>query len=140
MQIQQSDSVEVEHIIRQCIGALRTWDRAKLAEIFADSPQSIHFGTSADECYIGGAAYLRAMERQRQVSIPDIEFDFLPGSPVIQMSGDVAWAVGNARIAGTTATHRYFHIDTRLTFILQKLDDRWQIVHSHYSVGVPGPS
>jgi|GEM_PF-5316468 len=140
MQISRALQEEIEYLIHACLTALKTWDRAALARIFADDPTAIHFGTAAEEKYVGGAAYLHAMERQRTKTIPEIDFDFLPGSPVIQSSGDVAWVVGDARLSGVTATRHYFHIDTRITFVLQLRDDRWQIVHSHFSIGVPSPS
>jgi ketosteroid isomerase-like protein len=127
---------EVREVIRRCIDALRQWDRAAMARIFADDPRAIHYGTAADEKYIGGAAYLQAMERQHTVTIPDVEFDFLPGSPAIETQDGIAWVVGDARLSGTSPTRHYFQIDTRITFILRKQDDRWQIVHSHFSIPV----
>ena len=138
---QSSDGEEetIRQVIYQCIVALRGWDRTTIARIFANDPHAIHFGTAADEKYIGGAAYIHAMEQQHIVSFPDVEFDFLPGSPAIERHQSVAWVVGDARLSGTGHNHRYFHIDTRLTFILKKLEQDWQIVHSHFSVGVPAP-
>jgi ketosteroid isomerase-like protein len=134
------EAEEVSQVIRECLAASRAWDGAALARIFASDSHAIHFGTAADETYIGGATYLHAMERQHTATIPDMAFDFLPGSPVVQARDNVAWVVGEARISGTTANGRYFQFNTRVTFILEKLDDRWQIVHSHYSIGVLPPA
>ncbi len=138
MQTQHLGEVEeVRWVIRQCLDALRTWDRDTLASIFDPEMQCIHFGTAADEHYVGGVAYLRAVEQQHTVTIPDIEFEFLPGYPSIQTRDNVAWVVGEARVSGTSPAQRYFQIVTRITFILEKQDDSWRIVHSHYSIGVP---
>lgn len=134
------EAEEVSQVIRACLAASRAWDGAALAQIFASDSHAIHFGTAADETYIGGANYLKAMEHQHTATIPDMAFDFLPGSPVVQARDNVAWVVGEARISGTTAQHRYFQFHTRVTFILEKLGDVWQIVHSHYSIGVPPPA
>jgi len=96
---------EVRQVIRDWLIAARAWDRAALERIFADDPTAIHFGTASDETYIGSAAYVRAMEQQHTATIPDMAFDFLPGSPVVQARDNVAWVVGQARISGTTPHH-----------------------------------
>ena len=141
MQSQYTENqADVRNVILQCIEALRTWDRATIARFFADDPRAIHFGTAADEKYVGGAAYLQAMEQQHTVTLPDVDFDFLPGSPVIETFHDIAWVVGEARLSGTLPNRRYFQIDTRITSILKKLQWVWQIEHSHFSVGVPSPA
>lgn len=133
------EAEEVRQVIRECLAASRTWDRATMSRIFASDPHAIHFGTAAEETYIGGETYLGAMEKQHTHTIPDMEFDFLPGSPVVQARDNVAWVVGEARISGTI-NHRYFQVNTRVSFVLEKLEDTWRIVHSHYSIGVPVPS
>jgi ketosteroid isomerase-like protein len=134
------EAEEVRQVIRACLVASRTWNQEAMAQIFASDPQAIHFGTAAEETYVGGATYLHAMQQQHTQTIPDMAFDFLPGSPVVQARDNVAWVVGEARISGTTAHQRYFQFNTRVTFILEKLADVWQIVHSHYSIGVPTPN
>jgi uncharacterized protein (TIGR02246 family) len=131
---------EVRQVIRNWLAAARAWDRAALERLFADDPTAIHFGTASDETYIGSATYLRAMEQQHTATIPDMAFDFLPGSPVVQARDNVAWVVGQARISGTTPHHRYFQFDTRVTFVLERIEGAWRIVHSHYSIGVPAPA
>ncbi len=130
---------EVRWVIRECLRALRGWDRETLHQIFDEDSAAIHFGTAQDEMYVGGATYLQAIERLHTETIPDIEFDFLPGSPIIQTRDTVAWAVGQARVSGTTPTGHYFEIPTRLSFVLEKNASGWQIVHSHYSIGVSTP-
>ena len=134
------EAEEVSQIIRVYLAASRAWDQETIAQIFAGDAHAIHFGTAADETYIGGASYLQAMKQQHTTTIPDMAFDFLPGSPVVQARDNVAWVVAEARISGTTAKGRYFQFNTRLTFVLEKIDDAWQIVHSHYSIGVPPPA
>lgn len=132
---QTAEIEEVRWAVRECLEALRTWDSATLARIFDRDPAAVHYGTAEDEAYIGGETYLRAMERQHTVTIPDMEFAFLPGSPIIQARENVAWVVGQARISGTL-NHHYFMVNTRVSFILEKHGDPWQIVHSHFSIGV----
>lgn len=140
MQAQQLAEVEeVRWVIHECLGALRAWDGATLARIFDADPQAIHFGTASDELYIGGSTYLAAMERLHTQTIPDVEFEFLPGFPIIQSRDAMAWATGKALVSGTAPNGRYFEIQTRITFILEKNKGAWQIVHSHYSIGVSTP-
>ena len=133
------ENEEVRQVIRECLNASRTWDNITMTRIFANDTQAIHFGTAAEETYHGGEAYLRAMREQHTSTIPDMEFDFLPGSPAVQTRDNVAWVVGEARISGT-ANQRYFQFNTRVSFVLEKLDGVWRIVHSHYSIGVPVPN
>lgn len=130
---------EVRWVIRECLDALRTWDQATLTRIFAADSAAIHFGTAAPETYVGSAAYLRAMEEQHTLTIPDMEFEFLPGSPEIQARAGIAWVVGEARVSGTMPNRRYFQFNTRISFVLEKIAEDWKIVHSHYSIGVATP-
>ncbi len=134
------EAEEVRQAIHAWLAAARAWDSTAMMQIFADDPTAIHFGTAADETYVGSATYLRAMKEQHTHTIPDMAFDFLPGSPVIQARDNVAWVVGEARISGTTSNHRYFQFHTRVTFVLEKIDAAWRIIHSHYSIGVPAPA
>ena len=83
------EAEEVRQVIRECLQAARTWDNATMSQIFANDPHAIHFGTAAEETYLGGDAYLRAMREQHTSTIPDMEFDFLPGSPVVQAQIDL---------------------------------------------------
>ena len=110
-----------------------------IARIFDPDAQAIHIGTAADEFYIGGAAYVQVMERTHTQTIPDLQIEFAPGFPAIQTRSAWAWATGQALVSGTAPNGRYFAFPTRLTFVLEKAADRWQIVHSHYSIGVPTP-
>ncbi len=128
---------EVRWVIREALDALRAWDSDTIARLFASDDDAVHFGTAAEETYVGGAAYMRAMEQQHTVDIPDIEFEFLPGSPVIKVAGAVAWAVGQARISGTMPNQRHFMLYTRVTFVLEQRHGNLQFVHTHFSQGAP---
>jgi ketosteroid isomerase-like protein len=138
MDVQEDEAVR--QVIRAWLAASQAWDRATMQQLFGDDPQAIHFGTAADETYIGSAAYLGAMERQHTLTIPDMAFDFLPGSPVIRARDGVAWVMGQARISGTLPNRHYFQFETRITFVLEKFDDTWRVVHTHYSIGVSTPA
>jgi ketosteroid isomerase-like protein len=138
--IDLAQAEEVRQVIRAWLTAASNWDQAAMEQIFATDPHAIHFGTASDETYIGSETYLRAMAKQHTVTIPDMAFDFLPGSPVIQARDNVAWVVGEARISGTMPNHRYFQFNTRVTFVLEKINGAWRIVHSHYSIGVASPA
>jgi ketosteroid isomerase-like protein len=134
------EAEEVRQVIRAWLTAASNWDQTAMEQLFASDPQAIHFGTASDETYIGSETYLHAMAKQHTSTIPDMAFDFLPGSPAIQARDNVAWVVGEARISGTTANHRYFQFNTRVTFVLEKVTGVWRIVHSHYSIGVAAPA
>jgi ketosteroid isomerase-like protein len=130
---------EVRWVINEALNALKSWDRDTVARIFASDDDAIHFGTAADEVYVGGSTYIRAMERQHTVEIPDVEFEFIPGTLVIKAHDAVGWAIGQARISGTMPNGRHFMLYTRITFVLEQRPEGWQIVHTHFSQGAPRP-
>ena len=91
-------------------------------------------GTGADETRIGFGAIRAQIERDfGQADSLSFEFNDVH----ISSSGDVAWALADARVHGEAAGASY-DLPVRATFVLEHRDDHWEVQHMHASAPLPG--
>ena len=118
----------LEQWLRGFEAAVRACDFAAGRTMFADD--AVAFGTWAR-----AVAGLDNIEREQWRNVwPRIRgFHFEPDTHV-QASGDHAWIAGSWSTEVTGPDGRPFQRPGRGTFVLERRDGRWQVVHSHFSL------
>jgi ketosteroid isomerase-like protein len=119
---------EIRMVIEQMLEAVNVGDRDRVRTLLAQRPDALHIGTDPDEwmtseevvATLGGVETLSA-----KAVLDDIT--------VHTESSEVAWAVGHVHFQSGSRSSR----PVRMTDVLARNGDRWTIVHSHYSIGVP---
>jgi uncharacterized protein (TIGR02246 family) len=101
-----------------------------LIDCFSPDGDVVVYGTGADEKRVGAAQIKSQAERDwSQTESASIAFDWMS----ISAAGDVAWAAVdgafNLRADGQDSA-----LPARATFILERRDGKWLIVHAHFSI------
>ncbi len=117
--------VEVRETFDSFIAAFNARDSAGFRAALSLRPDSLHIGTDPGE-------WMTTAE------FPDIEADAGVTVEVddlhVSAEGDnVAWLAGHARFVTTGGQEQAI----RFSHVLVRDGDRWKIVHSHDSIGVP---
>ena len=120
---------EVNKIVHSFINAYRNRDMKALLECIAPDADMVMYGTGADEKCIGPEQIRTQVERDwAQSESAEILFDWTSISAMDQ----VAWvAVDGAfkfKAGGQDGA-----MPARITFILEKRESKWCIVHAHFS-------
>ena len=120
---------EIKTIIQKLTGA---YERRKIEEFlgcFASDDDVVLYGTGVDEKRIG-LEQIRAQVERDWAQTESISMNF--GWVSVSAAGSVAWAAIDGafdfRANGQAGT-----IPARVSFVLERRDDGWLIVHSHFS-------
>jgi hypothetical protein len=119
---------QVRTTLEQMVAALNAGDRRQLGDCLSRRDVAVHIGTDPAEWWTSKDV----VDSADGGSEPGVSLvlDSLSTHPV---TGDVAWAVGRGRFRNTTGAER----PVRLSAVLTRENDRWTVVHSHASIGVP---
>ena len=123
-----SPSTTLEQWLRAFEAAVRARDFAAGRTMFADD--AVAFGTWAR-----AVAGLDNIEREQWRNVwPRIRgFHFEPDTHM-HAAGDSAWIAGSWSTEVTGPDGRPFERPGRGTFVLERRDGRWVVVHSHFSL------
>ena len=123
-----SPSTTLEQWLRAFEAAVRARDFAAGRTMFADD--AVAFGTWA-RAVVG----LDNIEREQWRNVwPRIRgFHFEPDTHM-HAAGDSAWIAGSWSTEVTGLDGRPFERPGRGTFVLERRDGRWVVVHSHFSL------
>jgi len=125
---------EVEAAIQKMTDAYKTRRLNDLMGCFAPDSDVVVYGTGVDEKRVGPEQIQSQVERDWSQA-DSIEMSFTSKS--ISAAGNVAWAAMdgafNLRADGQDAA-----IPARVSFVLEKRDGKWLIVHSHFSTPAAG--
>ena len=123
-----SPSTTLEQWLRAFEAAVRARDFAAGRTMFADD--AVAFGTWAR-----AVAGLDNIEREQWQNVwPRIRgFHFEPDTHM-HAAGDSAWIAGSWSTEVTGPDGRPFERPGRGTFVLERRDGRWVVVHSHFSL------
>jgi uncharacterized protein (TIGR02246 family) len=104
-------------------------DLKAVLSLIAPDPDVIMYGTSADEKRTGQKEIKIQLERDwSQIDNPSLEYKWIS----ISAAGSVAWvaidAVFKAKVNGQNMS-----FSSRITKVLEKREDKWLIVHAHFS-------
>lgn len=118
-------SKEIEDTLRRFYDRLSAKDVGSFDELVSADPATLVIGTAPGEL-VSERAQLRFGFETEGITLQ-------PDKPVGYSEGSVGWAVDRPLFGFPDGSQ----IKVRLTAIFRKEEDKWKLVHAHFSVGVP---
>lgn len=139
---QQAVNVEAEKaairaVLDGYITSIENEDMALYARIIAHDPNMVNFGTDAVERIVGWDALEKLINAQNaawsgtNIEARDVTINLLAG-------GRSAWATSLWHLNTTVAGQPIEVNQVRCTWVLEKRQAGWVIVHFHKSIGMTG--
>jgi ketosteroid isomerase-like protein len=127
----------ISAVLDSYITSIENEDMGLYARIIAHDPAMVNFGTDAVERIVGWDALEKLIREQNAVwsgttiQASDVTINLLPG-------GRSAWATSLWHL-NTTVAGQVVEVDqVRCTWVLEKRQADWVIVHFHKSIGMTG--
>ena len=121
---------EVLELIDEFLNAYMRRDKEKALAFFVPDEDLVVFGTHIDETDVGLDSVRANLEHDFEIE-DNATFKITWNS--VSASGDVAWVAAEYD-AAITVEDQDFSFHGRSTFILERRDTRWLIVHAHLSI------
>jgi uncharacterized protein (TIGR02246 family) len=129
----EAEKSEIKTVLDKYIFSIENEDIEAYGSIFVHDPDMINFGTGANERIVGWDALKKAIQAQNAA---------ISGTEIIQSDitvnlsndGKFAWATSLWDFKSTMG-EQVMQLPVRCSWILEKFDDEWKIVHFHKSVG-----
>jgi len=129
----QSERSAIKSVLGRYVKAVENENMELYGRVVDHDSGMVNFGTDASERIVGWDALKKAMESQfatlkgARISVSNITISIAPG-------GRVAWATSlwdfRAKMGDQTIA-----LPVRCTWVLEKRETHWVIVHFHKSVG-----
>jgi ketosteroid isomerase-like protein len=134
MKADKNTEAEVRAALTKFTDSYARHDMETLTACIAPDPDVVMFGTGADEKRIGRTEIqLQARRDWAQTEAISMVFDWIS----ISAAGPVAWAaVDGAFKIG--AGGEEFRMPVRGSFVLEKRNGEWLVVHGHFSAPAAG--
>lgn len=134
MRADAATEAEVQAALKSMNDAYVRRDLGAFMASFATDRDAVLYGTGADEKRVGPDEIRMQVERDwAQSESAQMAF----ASTSISAAGNVAWAAADGkfkfRVGGQDA-----EFPARATFVLEKRDRKWLIVHAHFSTPAAG--
>ena len=132
----EAEKTAIGAVLDNYVTSIENEDMGLYAKIIAHDPDMVNFGTLATERIVGWDALEKLIEDQNdalsgtKITVSDVTIDLAPG-------GRFAWAT-SMWIFKATMGGQWFELPVRCTWILEKQNTGWVIVHFHKSVGTTG--
>jgi uncharacterized protein (TIGR02246 family) len=134
MKADSKTEAEVRAVLTRLTDSYEKRDVEGLMACFAPDPEAVMYGTGADEKRVGPAEIrMQAQRDWDQTEAISMTFN----GTSISAAGPVAWAAADG-VFRIRAGGQAFAMPARGTFVLEKRDGRWLIVHSHFSTPAAG--
>ncbi len=134
--IMVDEQVAIKASIDAWINAVEIRDIRLLPQVVTQEASSVWIGPGAGEWLAGYEALEQAIQAQNE-ALHDIHIEVSEETIHVSPRQDMAWAtnrwVFNARMGDQALA-----LPLRCTWILEKPDDHWIIVHFHKSAELPG--
>jgi len=125
---------EIKAVLDKLTRSYEQKDMAGLLACFAPDPDVVMFGTGADEKRVGLAEIqLQAQRDWDQTDSIAMAFDWTS----ISTAGPVAWAAIDGAFE-IQAGGQAFRMPARSSFVLEKRNGQWLVVHGHFSAPAAG--
>jgi ketosteroid isomerase-like protein len=135
---QQKVNIEAEKtaigaVLNNYVTSIENEDMTLYAKIIAHDPDMVNFGTDASERIVGWNALEKVIEDQNaalsgtKITVSDVTINLAP-------DGRFAWAT-SMWIFKAKMGEQELELPVRCTWILEKQNTGWVIVHFHKSVG-----
>jgi uncharacterized protein (TIGR02246 family) len=129
----ESEQVKVQLILEQYIKALTTKNMELLSKIFAHDEDMVMFDGNISKRFVGWKA-LKGRFQEHFNSFEKLDITFKELDIKIHASGEVAWlsCILNANLLNQGQQGSIN--DLRVTWVLEKQNQNWVIVHAHFSL------
>jgi len=131
----ESEKGSIKSVLDNCVRAIENSDFESFSKLWAHDPDIVVLGTDAGERLVGWDALKKAIQAQ-WAAFPHVKTT-LSDVTVNLLSGErAAWATSVTSFKATMeATGNEIEVSTRDTWVLDKRNKGWVIVHVHHSVG-----
>ncbi len=130
--------MSAEEDVRVTVEAFRSgWvklDAERVLSTIAHQPDIVVYGTDVPEKWYGFEDLVQPFKAQINAFEAPV-YTWGQDEPHVWVRGDVAWACGELTVS-LISLGRPHEFIMRSTFVLERLDAGWQIVHGHFSVGL----
>ena len=134
MKADRKTETEVLDALQTFTGAYVRRDLEALLACFAGDPDTMLYGTGADEKRVGLKAIQAQAERDwAQADEISVALDWTS----VSAADGVAWAAVDGAFLGSVGGYA-MRLPLRSTFVLVKRDGRWLIAHAHMSAPADG--
>jgi ketosteroid isomerase-like protein len=134
MKADAKTEAEVKAVLTRLTESYEKKDLEGLMACIAPDPDTVMYGTGADERRVGPAEIrMQAQRDWDQTEAISMAF----GWTSISAAGPVAWAAVDGAFK-IRAGGQAFSMPARATFVLEKRDGKWLVVQSHFSAPAAG--
>jgi uncharacterized protein (TIGR02246 family) len=134
----EAENALIKSVLDNYAKAVENEDIELYGKVVANDPDMVNFGTDASERIVGWDALKKAIQAQfaalpgTRITASDVTVNVLSG-------GRFAWATSLWVFKATVAaTGQAMEVPVRCSWVLEKRDKGWVIVHFHKSVGTKG--
>lgn len=134
----EAEKAAIRSVLDNYVKAVESEDIELYGKVVANDPDMVNFGTDASERIVGWDALRKTIQAQfvalpgTKITVSDVTVNILSG-------GRSAWATSLWVFKATVAaTGQAIEIPARCTWVLEKREAGWVIVHFHKSVGTTG--
>jgi len=123
----------IQSVLDNYITSIENEDIELYGKILVHDPDMVNFGTGANERIVGWDALKKAIEEQNDALS---ETKITQSTITINLSkdGQFAWATSLWDFKAKVGD-QFMQLPVRCSWILEKIDNEWKIIHFHKSVG-----
>lgn len=134
----EAEKASIRSVLKNYVTAVENDDIELYGSVVANDPDMVNFGTDASERIVGWDALKKTMQAQF-LALPESRITVSDEIVNVLSGGRFAWATSLLAFKATVAaTGQAMEVPARCTWILEKRDKGWVIVHFHHSVGTTG--
>ena len=131
----EAEKASIKSVLDNCVKAIENSDIESFSKLWAHVPDILVLGTDAGERLVGWDALKKAIQEQ-WAAFPHVKTTMSDVTVHLLSGGRSAWATSLTAFKATVAaTGQEIEISTRDTWVLEKRNKGWVIVHVHHSVG-----
>ena len=123
----------IQGILDSYILSIENEDIELYGKIFVHVPNMVNFGTGANERIVGWDALKKVIEEQN-AALSETKITQSDVTINVSVDGQFAWATSLWNFKATMGG-QVMQLTVRCSWILEKQNNNWKIVHFHKSVG-----
>lgn len=131
-----AEKAAIQAVLDGYVRAVETEDMDLYAQAVAHDPAMVNFGTGAEDRIVGWATLQDMMNAQNE-ALSDTKINQHDVTITVAPDGQFAWATSLWDLSATVGEDK-LEVPIRCSWVLQKGDYGWEIVHFHKSVGTTG--
>ena len=129
MNVESKPETQIMAALTELTHAYASGDYRRVMAVYAPDSDTVAFGPTIGEKWIGPAAIGAAYERDFK-NFPESDLEFVWAS--ISSVGKVSWVAADCK-AHVRVDGRVLLLEGRFSAIFERRGERWLIMHSHFS-------